>query len=202
VGTYKQGKYNPNIRKELDSADWGDISFQLLRYSVSKAKMLHAIGIADLDHQDLIQEAISLAYGVGPNDTYRNWNREIYPDLADFLKSVIRSIANHKSMHHIKFKSESSSIDDDSSGDKGLVTLSPKNPEEIIKEKNAFSNLKEAIYQRVKGDEEIGMVLLCLEDGTSKIRHIAKETGYDVNKVNNALRRLKRKIKDLLLKPE
>jgi DNA-directed RNA polymerase specialized sigma24 family protein len=195
----EEGKYNPKIREDLDKADWQEISLQLLWYAVSKARMLLAMGIADVDHEDLIQEAISLAYGVGPNDTYRNWNKEIYPDLAGFLRSVIKSIVSHKKDHHKKFKSETSSLDD-ALGDKELFPLSPENPQELVIQNHDLKNLKEAIYELVKEDEEIGMVLLCLEDRISKPQEIAEEINYDINKVNNALKRLRRKTKKLLQK--
>ncbi|MGO9177072.1 MAG: hypothetical protein ACLQED_13180 [Desulfobaccales bacterium] len=198
VNTSEEGKYNPAIREELERADWQEISIQLLWFAVSKARMLRAMGIVDVDHEDLIQEAISLAYGIGPNDTYRNWNKEVYPDLTGFLRSVIKSIVSHKKEHHGKFKSETSSLDD-ALGDKELTSLSPENPEELVTEGHCLMSLKEVIYERVKGDEEIGMVLLCLEEGISKPQHIAEEIGYDINRVNNALRRLRNKTKDLSL---
>ena len=99
VNTFDEGKYNSEIRAELEKADWQEISLQLLRFAVSKAKMLRAIGVADVGPEDLIQQAISLAYGVGPNNTYRNWNKDVYPDLASFLISVIKSIVSHKKEH-------------------------------------------------------------------------------------------------------
>lgn len=193
----EESKYDPAIREELDKANWQDISLELIWYARSKMNMLLAMGITDVGYEDLIQEAISLAYGIGPDNTYRNWNREVYSDLAGFLRSVIKSIVSHKIAHHLRYISEFSSIDDESFGDRNLVALSPKNPEEIIKQQDDLSNLKEAIYERFKGDEEIGMALLCLEDGISKPRHIAEETGYDINKVNNALRKLRRYINEL-----
>jgi hypothetical protein len=194
VNASEEGKYNPKIREELEKADWKEISFKLLWYATSKAKMLRAIGIADVDPEDLIQEAISLAYGVGPNDTYRNWNKELYPDLVGFLISVIKSIVSHKKENREKFKTQT--IDDDF-GDKDLKPLSPENPEELVTKKHDLAKLKQAIYERVKGDEEVGMVLLCFEDRISKPQQIAEETDYDINRINNALRRLRRKTKDL-----
>lgn len=194
VNTFGEGKYNPEIRAELDKADWKEISLQLLRFAASKAKMLRAIGVADAGPEDLIQQAISLAYGVGPNNTYRNWNKDVYPDLASFLFSVIKSIVSHKKEHAEKFRTKT--IDNDL-GDKEIKSLSPESPEALVIKEQNFADLKMAIYERAKGDEEIEMVLLCLEDGISKPQDIAKEIGYDINKVNNALKRLRRKTKDL-----
>jgi hypothetical protein len=38
------------------------------------------------------------------------------------------------------------------------------------------------------------LVIVCIEDGISKPRHIAEETGFEINKVNNLLRKLRRKL--------
>jgi hypothetical protein len=197
VKTLDKGKYDPAIREELDKANWQEISLRLLWYATSKASMLQAMGIADVDHGDLIQESICRVYGGGHNGGYRNWNKEKDPDLAVFLMSVIRSIVDHKRAHHLTFKSNYISMQDDSLSDRDLVNLSPKSPEEILNEEYDLLNLKEVIYKRVKGDEEIEMLLLCIEDGVSKPMHIAEHTGYDIKKVNNVLRRLRRKIKNL-----
>jgi len=194
VNTFGEGKYNSEIHAELDKADWQEISLHLLQFAVSKAKMLRAMGVVDVGPEDLIQQAISLAYGVGPNNTYRNWNKEVYPDLASFLRSVIKSIVSHKKEHRQKFKTETI---DNNLGDKEIKSMSPETPEALVIKNQDFSNIKKAIYERVKGDEEIEMVLLCFEEGISKPQDIAKEIGYDINKVNNALKRLRRKTKDL-----
>jgi hypothetical protein len=193
VNASKERKYNPKIREELDKiGDWQEVSLQLLRYATIKANMLRSMGIADVDPMDLIQEAILLAYGVGPNNTYRNWNKEVYPDLVGFLISVIKSIVSHKKEQREKFKTESL----DEAFDKNLNPLSPKNPEELFSQEHDLMKLKQAIYERIKGDEEVEMVWLCLEDGISKPQRIAAETGYDITRVNNALKRLRRKTKD------
>ncbi|MBW1947586.1 MAG: sigma-70 family RNA polymerase sigma factor [Deltaproteobacteria bacterium] len=188
-----EGKYNPKIREELDKADWQEISLHLLRYANSKTKMLRAMGITDVDPEDLIQEAILLAYGIGPNNTYRNWNKEVYPDLTGFLRSVIKSIVSHKMEKRKEIKAEPI----DEAFDKDLMSLSPENPEALVSREHGLMKLKQAIYELIKGDEEVEMVWLCLEDGISKPQRIAEETGYDITTVNNALRRLRRKTKNL-----
>jgi DNA-directed RNA polymerase specialized sigma24 family protein len=193
VNASEEGKYNQKIREELDKADWQEISLQLLRYATSKAKMLRAMGITDVGPEDLIQEAISLAYGIGPNNTYRNWNQEVYPDLAGFLRSVIKSIVSHKTEQRKDFKTEPI----DEAFDKDLKPLSPESPEALVSREHDLMKLKQVIYERIKGDEEVELVCLCLEDGNSKPQRIAEETGYDITTVNNALRRLRRKTKDL-----
>jgi len=44
-------------------------------------------------------------------------------------------------------------------------------------------------------NEDLGMVIMCYEDGISKPREIAEITGLDKDKVNNLKRTLKRKLK-------
>jgi DNA-directed RNA polymerase specialized sigma24 family protein len=198
MSTFAEGGYNPAIREELDRANWEEISIELMRYGDSKQKMLQGIGIADVDYEDLIHEAILLAYGVGPNGNARNWNKEKYPDVIGFLISIIKSITNHKIEHYLRYRKESIPLDYDSLGDRDLVALSPSNPEDTVSEQYDLFQLKAAIYERVNGDRELEEVLRCMEDGISKPREIAEETGYDIDKIYNALKRLRRMIGKLL----
>ena len=49
-------------------------------------------------------------------------------------------------------------------------------------------------------DEDLGMVILCIKLETSEPRYIAQETGFEIRKVNNLLKKLRRKLKNF--KPE
>jgi hypothetical protein len=51
-----------------------------------------------------------------------------------------------------------------------------------------------------EGDEEMGIVVMCLQDGISKPREISEQTGYDVDRVNNILKRMRRKARGINLK--
>jgi len=193
VNSGEHEEHNPEVREELDNqADWPEILPRLLKYAAAKTMNFRLLGIVDLDPMDLVSEAITLAYSGN-----RNWNKEVYPDPIDFLISVIGSIVNHKIKHYYKFKKGALLLDDTSDKTPELVSLSSQNPEAIVTEKDNLLNLQKAIYEAVAGDEEAGMVLLCIESEKTRPREIAEETGYEVKQVNNILKRLRRKILNL-----
>jgi hypothetical protein len=161
-----------------------------------------------VEPEELIHEAISLAYGIGKNETYRNWNKEKYPKLDDFLISIIESITSHKADHAMRIKIKplfnkdgtpsdfEENISSKEMSSKGILSAE----EEIIQ-----SESLQPIVDKLKGiseeDEEMGMIVLCIENGISRPREISKETGYDVKKVNNIFKRLRLKLKEFKLSP-
>lgn len=192
VNSGEQGEYDPGIHRELDGADWPEILPRLLKYARARAKTFRFVGIADIAPDDLVGEAVTLAYS-----GKRKWNKKLYPEPINFLISIIKSIANHKLEHYFQFKKGSLHIDDVSDKSKELASLSPESPETIVTEKNSLLNLQKALHEAISGDEEAGMVLLCIETGKTKPKEIAEETGYDVKQINNILKRLRRKTEDV-----
>jgi len=180
---------NPEVRQELDEADWDDIFPRLLRYAQSRSYKIRWIGSAAADPEELVGEAIALAYGVGKNDGYREWNKEKFPNLLDFLQTIINSLISHLNEHHNKFPSDE--IDDELSSDN-------PDPEKLVLQKDLQEKLYNRIYQEVEGDDEMETVILCYEEGITTPRDIAAQTGFDVAQVNNTLKRLRRKLRPLL----
>jgi hypothetical protein len=203
----KSSKYDPAIRTELDNADWENIFPCVLKYAWARSMKYHWLGYV-VEPEELIHEAISLAYGIGKNETYRNWNKEKYPKLDDFLISIIESITSHKADHAMRIKIKplfnkdgtpsdfEENISSKEMSSKGILSAE----EEIIQ-----SESLQPIVDKLKGiseeDEEMGMIVLCIENGISRPREISKETGYDVKKVNNIFKRLRLKLKEFKLSP-
>jgi DNA-directed RNA polymerase specialized sigma24 family protein len=192
VNSGEQNEYDPGVHKELDEADWPEILPRLLKYARARAKTFRFVGIADVAPDDLVGQAIILAYS-----GKRRWNKKRYPELINFLISIIKSIANHKLQHYFQFKRDSLALDDVSDKSKELAQLSPEDPEAIVTEKDSLLNLQKVLHEAVSGDEEAGMVLLCIETGKTKPKEIAEETGYDVKQINNIFKRLRRKTEDV-----
>lgn len=194
-------KYDSSIYEELRKADWDAVLPRVLKYAVSRAKMFKWLG-DEVEPEDLVQEAISRAYGIGTRGAYRNWNKETCPDLGDFLIGIIRSMTSHKAEHEAGFPSESIFNEDGSPKDAKIlrsynetVGLSKlNNPEEENIEKENLQALQEELDRLVDEDEDLGMVILCIEDGISEPRNIAELTGINKDKVNNLLRKLRRKL--------
>ena len=196
-------KYDPSIREELDKADWNSVFPPVLKYAVWRAKKFAWIG-NELDPEALVSEAIARAYGVGTGGTCRNWNINKCPKLETFLIGIIKSMTSHKAEHVADSPKESlcnkdGSTKDDKllkSGDETKGFQKPKNPEEELIEAENLQPLMDELDELSDEDEELGMTILCIEDGISKTRHIAEATGYDRKKVNNLLRKLRRRLEN------
>ena len=194
-------KYDPSIREELDKADWNDIHPRVLKYAVSRAKIFKWLG-DKVEPIALVQEAIARAYGIGTRGTYRNWNKEKYPDLANFLIGIIKSMTSHEAEHRLEFPKESLFNENGSPKDEKILKSSddisgasiPKTPEAELIENENLQALKDQLDNISIDDVDLGLIIICIEDGISKPRHIADETGFDINNVNNLLRKLRRKL--------
>lgn len=195
--------YDPSIRKELEKADWDAVFPAVLKYAISRSKKFRWLG-DEVDPNALVHEAIARAYGIGTGGTYRNWNREKYPGLESFLISIIKSITSHKAEHESAFPKEPLFNEDGSPNDKKLFKFGdetsgfkqPENPEEELIDAENLQSLIDELDKLSQEDEELGMVIICIEDGISKTRHIAEATGYERKKVNNLLRKLRRRLEN------
>lgn len=187
-------KYDSTIHEELETADWDAALPMVLKYAVSRAKKYQWLG-DEVEPEELVQEAIARAYGVGVRRNYRNWNTEKCPDLANFLIGIIRSMTGHEAEHGSEFPSESLFNADGSpkdvkilkSLDKSVGASKPKTPEEKIIENENFQTIKDELECLADEDMDLGMVIFCIEDGISEPRNISETTGFDKNKVNNPM---------------
>jgi len=194
-------KYDPTIHADLKKADWDAALPRVLKYAVSRAKMFKWLG-DEVEPEALAQEAIARAYGIGTRGNYRNWDKERCPDLGDFLIGIIRSMTSHKAEHEAEFPSESLFNEDGSAKDSKILKScdetagpsKPKTPEEEIIENENLQAFKDELDSLADGDEDLGMVILCIEDGISEPRNIADATGFEKDKVNYLLKRLRRKL--------
>jgi DNA-directed RNA polymerase specialized sigma24 family protein len=195
-------KYDPTIHEELGKADWDAALPRVLKYAVFRAKIFRWLG-DKVEPETLVQEAIARAYGIGSKENYRNWNTKTCPDLGDFLIGIIRSITSHKAEHEAEFPSESLFNEDGSPKDEKILKSAdetagaskPKTPEEEIIENENLQAFKDELDRLSDEDGDLGMVILCIEEGISKPRHIAEEAEFDKEKVNYLLKRLRRRLK-------
>lgn len=194
--------YDPSIHEYLKKVDWDAALPSVLKYAHWRAKIFHWLG-KKMDPEALVREAIARAYGVGTGGTYRNWNRDKCPDISTFLIGIIRSITSHKAEHESDFPTESLFYEDGTPKDNKLFQSSdeaagaprPKTPEEELIESENLQVLKDKLDQISDEDDDLGMVILCIEEGISKPRHIAAQADLEKGKVNNLLKRLRRRLK-------
>ena len=187
---------------ELAEADWPVILPRIIKYAKAKVKKFQALGIPSLDPEDLVHEAILRAFSAR-----REWNQERYPDVGSFLKSIISSLCSHELSHYKRFRhyrfgafeeATQDPLEAEASQVEPVASRSP-NPEEVIVQEQRAKEIIEKISQLQEDDEEVQMVLLCAEEGISKPRDIAEQTGYEIKRVYNILRRLRRNLEKLRL---
>ncbi|MEE9914015.1 MAG: hypothetical protein K4571_20070 [Deltaproteobacteria bacterium] len=194
----KNGHYDSSIRKELEQADWKTLFPRLICFANTQCYKFRWLGNKHFQPLDLVQEAISLAFGLGKNGNYRNWNKDYYPDLISFLKGVIKSIVNHEIEHLAKFPCDS--LDTDEEKNPGFLAVSNNNPESNLEDceiDNEFSMRVQKLRSLADGDDEIGLVMMCFDDGITTPREIAEATGYDVTHIYNIIKRIKRRAKNI-----
>jgi DNA-directed RNA polymerase specialized sigma24 family protein len=206
--------YDLDNLDKLAAADWDDTLPKVYKFARWKCFNYALLGY-DFDPESLVEEAIARAYGSGTSSsdepTYRNWNQDIYPDLADFLISIIKSILSHLKDHHSAFKLESLNDDENEENYKiskldseaqsacflnGLIKT--KTPEEQLILKSQRKEFREFLDELSLSDEEVGMALMAYEDGAEKAADVAEVTGFEIKKVYNINKRLSRKILQFL----
>jgi len=201
VQSEPEGHLDEKIREELDNAEWDKILPRVLKYAIYRVKKYELLSITCPDPEDLVNEAITLAYGADAKGSYRKWNKERYPGLADFLISIVSSITSHEIDHLIKFRHEYFRSQEEGTQDPLEIEASSVSkilsPEQIMVQEQRAKDIIEEFNRVVEGDEEIELILLCIEEGVTKPREIAKETGYDVKRVYNIMKRMRRKLQRL-----
>jgi hypothetical protein len=177
------------IRQEIEDTDWNELLPRLLKYAHYKCRFLYRFGNIMADPEELVGQSIALAFGVGKDDSYRKWNKETFPNLVDFLISIINSLVSHLKDHNNKFPKES------------LETLefpsTANNPEDDITEKDNLDKIQKRIFQAIEGDEEVETVVLCINEGFITPREVSGHTGININQVNNIMKRMRRKLRPL-----
>ena len=158
-------------------------------------KLLYTYGIRK-DKEDIkewtreiVQEILTLVFVDGT----RKWNPDSYPDLKDFLLSVIDSHINN-SLH--KRKVEIPTADE-------LLFEHIEVSTDGIQEEITTSELQNQIIVELKNlnaDDEEMLVFECLFDGIEKPEDIRKELGITEEHFHNIWRRVKRKREKLKTK--
>lgn len=198
---------------EIRNQNWLEVLPRVLKYAVARSKKYYWLGNSSVNPEDLVNEAVARALGVGKDDAYRNWNKDKYPDFVNFLISIIDSMTNHEAEHACKFKGESFFYDD---GTEKINNQTESNthgksidcsldgshsnqfdPEEMLIMKENYDSLIMKVKDVASGDDEMGMILMCIEYEISKPAEISAQTGFDIENVYKLLRRLRSKLADI-----
>lgn len=201
----------------LEAQNWPEIIRRLTYYAVSRARIYNwNSGDNDLPKgktpEDIACDAIEKVW-----TGTRTWDPEKYPDLLQHLKWIVKSDMGHllsSSDHQLSRRGFEDNETPDAidaqdhtfpDASSAIGTLSKtNNPEEelIAKEKRDHEEqLKRELYEFVKGDEDLEILLVFFEDGIDKPETIATEMAWDITKVNNLKRKLFRKA-SMILSPK
>ncbi len=194
-------RYDTSIHTDLKNANWDEILPRLFKYAVARAKMFEWIGYT-INPEDLVNEAIASAFGVGERNSYRNWDKEKCPDLTNFLIGIIKSKTNHTFEHYKSFPVSSLYHENEDSKEEKALKINDgleehavaNTPEDDLIESENFKILKDKLSDIANSDEDLGMIILCAEDGIHEPRKIAEATGFEIKKVYNLLRKLRRRL--------
>lgn len=197
-------RYDSKTRERLQQVskeEWEKVLAQVLFYARRKTAFLSLLDYR-IDSEELVQEAIGRAYGIGTGKfdklTYRNWDQDKYPLLVNFLKDIVKSLVDHILKEHIGLEFLHTVDDDELQTQKVEELIHQQRPSEdpeisLLSAERA-KELLAALDAISSDDEEIGMYLLAVQEGHSEAVDQAKETGYDVKQIYNIRKRLRRKL--------
>ena len=198
----KQKGYDTSIRDRLAIANWGEVWPRVVKFARAKELMWRKFGVK-LGYLEIIQKAISRIYGVESGGKYRNWDFRRYPDLAFFLRFVIKDVIRDEIAKLADHSSEKLFRKDGSERDMGFVEegadilgiFTRKSVEQVIIDEEEAKELLDILHEISETDSDLGLVVLCLEDGVRKRSEIAEITGFTRERVYSLLQKIQRKVK-------
>jgi hypothetical protein len=188
----------------LEAAKWRDIIIRLTYFAVIQFRRYGwRPGLPKGNSpEDIALNAIEKVW-----DGTRDWDPDKYPDLLVHLKWIVRSDIEHlfSSLEHkttgrmpVLIKDDGTEVELGETAREHPHSISGKvltPEEELIAAYNRRSEqaLLAELYDAVKGDEDLELLLLCFEEGIDKPEVIAIETKWEIDKVYNLKRKLLRK---------
>ncbi|MFB6272726.1 MAG: hypothetical protein ABEL51_07515 [Salinibacter sp.] len=168
--------------REIDDETWGDMYLELLDFARYKKRRLDYVkGGGELPlgrkPEDLVQDAIKRVF-----EGNRQWDPNEDPDLCDYLKSVISSIASgllEKTNYEHK---------DDSQLEDHFDLPSDANPTY----NDCLEALRDILEEESSDEEDLENVRLGIEDGM-KPAEISDFFSIEVEKVYTLSRKLRRR---------
>jgi DNA-directed RNA polymerase specialized sigma24 family protein len=202
---------DPTRLMELPPEQWREGLLRAFAYAREKSKYWNHLGF-EFEAEELLQEAVARAFGAGRGrdgrPAGRNWNQDRYPNLAEFLIATVDSLISHAYEHHQRFSFSSFQEGDEERDLAGRLDVGaqaacelvrPKDPEALLEMSQRHEALRGLLDAVAEEDEEIGLVLLALEDGATK-SELPGVTGFSAAQVYNITKRLRRKIREFYAK--
>jgi len=194
----------------LEKAGWEAIIRELTFFAYGQARRYpwrsrsHKVLPGGKTPEDIAVEAIEKVW-----NGERDWDPEKYPNLLLHLKWIVRSDMGHlfKSTQHQKtFRfpeigdapeeaaNPGEPSDFQASFDRSSGILDPESELMLQEQQELEERVKAELSAVVEGDEDLGLLLLCFEEGLDKPEAIAEQMGWEVTKVYNLKKKLLRRV--------
>jgi hypothetical protein len=182
---------------ELTNDEWTELVERLTHHAACKLARLTWRGLklkrggavpGGVCPADLAAEAITDCI-----EGKRQWNQEAEPDFLSFLRSVVDSKVSH--LAELLENRFTRRIAESKEGLPAYeVPDRAPDPAKVCLDKDALEKLRAAILKEIEGDTLVEGIFECLESEITKPADIAVVLGVDVKEVNNAQKRLRRKV--------
>jgi len=189
---------------KLTEDEWEELTERLTLYAYGKLARLYWRGLplraggsvpGGVVAEDLAAEAIT--------DTIqgtRVWNPQDDSDFPAFLRSVVDSKVSHlaKSLENrLSRRSPAAQTDDDPPIEQ-LVRDPRGDPQTVHGNQEAADNFRAMIRAEILGDDLAEGILNCLEQQITKPSEMAVLLDVTVEEINNAQKRLRRKVEKMM----
>lgn len=199
------------LLSEIKESEWDKLILNLTRYAfyeMERKYWKYERVPKGLTAEDIALESISdLLEGI------RKWDYTNQPNLLNFLRSAVDSKISHLfEMKDYNLIERFPVTEDDQEREELMKKADPvsehacfspadpQNPEETLIQKQVSERDKAAVsalFEAVKGDDQLENLFMLIMDGYMKPSEIAEEMKIDVKEVNNLQKRLRRKFKKL-----
>ena len=204
--------------KLLEEADWGRIGKELLAFAANWSRKYPSLGYGEdprflvlgVSYEDVIQDVVAKAFS-----GTRKWDPdkvELVPWLKMHIKSIIDALAKSKAANQettLLGRCEENEVGSNLDNDSSFLTHQDSNvqmatsPEDIMLRKEKIEQDIQFIYDAVKGDEELELIVMAIQCGCSpQPRFLAEELNLPIDDVYQQVRRLRRRVNRLRAKNE
>ena len=169
----------------LHKQDWEGIILKLTAHAVHKVERLRwQTGKKDLPGgrqiKDLAMEAIKMVWS-----GERNWNPSRQPDILRHLKSIVDSLVSHlvESAEHTQRERLQDEVGEE-------VFDPPDDQMPSALDEVIAADVFGKVWKQARGDEDLELVLCCIEEGMSKPADISDALKIPVDRVYKAKKKL------------
>jgi RNA polymerase sigma factor (sigma-70 family) len=190
---------------QLSNEQWSELVERLTLHAACKLLRLHWRGIlwsrggavpGGVEPDDLASAAI-----IDVIEGTRSWDPEAHSDFLKFLRGVVDSKVSHL-VQEVENRKSRRLVPADS-GEEGAtahgVAGREPDPASFVQDREAADRFRARVLKAVTGDEIAAKVFECLEAEYTKPQEMAELLGLTVSEINNAQKRLRRKVSELLM---